>query len=64
MKAMLGGMTMARPEVTDTVAAANGLSYPALAMPGIRMSPSAATVAGPEPLTFAIVCNDDLSQQG
>ena len=26
MKAMLGGMTMARPEVTDTVAAAKGLS--------------------------------------
>ena len=51
MKAMLGGMTMARPEVTDTVAAAKPLSYPALVMPGIRISPSAATVAGPDPLT-------------
>ena len=51
MKAMLGGMTMARPDVTETVAAAKALSYPALAMPGIRIRPRAATVAGPEPLT-------------
>jgi hypothetical protein len=51
MKAMLGGMTMARPEATETTAVAKGLSYPAAAMPGMRMSPRAATVAGPDPLT-------------
>ena len=51
MKEMLGGMMMASPEATETVAAAKALSYPASAMPGIRMRPRAATVAGPEPLT-------------
>jgi C4-dicarboxylate transporter DctM subunit len=48
---ILGGMTIARPEETDTTAAEKALSYPAAAIPGIRINPRAATVAGPEPLT-------------
>ena len=42
---------MASPEATETTAVANALSYPAWAMLGIKIRPSAATVAGPEPLT-------------
>jgi len=42
---------MASPAATDTTAVAKGLSYPASTMPGIRISPRAATVAGPDPET-------------
>jgi len=51
MKAILGGITIAKPEVTETLAAAKALSYPFLTMAGMRIKPSAATVAGPDPLT-------------
>ncbi|OPZ38136.1 MAG: hypothetical protein BWY99_01711 [Synergistetes bacterium ADurb.BinA166] len=51
MNEMLGGIIIASPAETETTAAAKALSYPASAIPGIRMSPRAATVAGPEPLT-------------
>ena len=51
MKAILGGITDERPEETDTTAVANGLLYPASTIPGMRITPSAATVAAGEPLT-------------
>ena len=43
MKAMLGGMTEERPEETETTAVAKGLLYPASTIPGMRMTPSAAS---------------------
>src|SRR3990172_2634849 len=49
MKAMEGGMTMAIEPPEATSAEAKGFAYPRAAMAGIRMVPSAAVSAGPEP---------------
>ncbi|KAF5041217.1 hypothetical protein DSECCO2_525290 [anaerobic digester metagenome] len=48
--AMEGGMTMAMEDAVAIIAAEKGAEKPPrLIMAGIRMMPSAATVAGPEP---------------
>ncbi len=51
MNVMLGGIIIASPDDTQTTAVAKGLSYPAFTIPGMRITPMAATVAAVEPLT-------------
>ena len=51
MNTMLGGIIIATPPLAAIKAEAKPLSYPAFIMAGIRIAPSAATVAGPEPDT-------------
>src|SRR5512136_2337338 len=49
MKAIEGGMMMAMEPPDAMSADAKGFAYPRAAMAGIRMVPSAAVSAGPEP---------------